>query len=414
MKYKMSMGEHRFSKEVVKTLYLFVKNKTGCNSQETTFNIIQAAVKTQLRETAHSRILANLLQYDTEILNSFLNKFFSGEYLPNEDLPNKDFKKEGWNIFVEKNKMDIVLEGKLHGNVIIIENKVNDACEQPEQIDRYVSHYREKTDYENIYVLYLKREDHYGPSPYSWSKTDGDCKLITISYKDDVRSWIDELTGDHSKKTGLAAALRPYKEYLDMMFNKDTEIMEEAKNKIKELLEIEETVDKAAYNANMLEEAETEFKLLMEACRSLQYECKWKDIQKSINNELSKMNRPELTDMKKAGWDLPDAGIPFKLPGYKTQFYAIVSYLNECYVGVINKSQATENNEDFSSIFKNMLGNLSNRHYSTIRYPIWFKIEEGKDLVGYYLKMIDIIEQKAKGEKPEVIEFGKDVNNESK
>lgn len=402
-------------KEVFKTLHQFVKDKIECDSREKSFNILRAAVKTQLRETVHSRILANLLQYDTEILNSFLNKFFSGEYLPNEDLPNKDFKKEGWNIFVEKNKMDIVLEGKFHGNVIIIENKVNDACEQPEQIDRYVSHYREKNDYENIYVLYLKREDHYGPSPYSWSKTDGDCKLITISYKDDVRSWIDELTGDHSKKAGLAATLRPYKEYLDMMFNKDTEIMEEAKNKIKELLEIEETAEKAAENAALLEKTESEFKLLMEACRSLRYECKWKEIQQRINKDLTeKKGLPELTDMQKEGWDLPDAGIPFRLQGHETQFYAVVSYLNECYIGIINFSQAKENDEDFSSIFKNMLGNLSNRHYSTIRYPIWFKIEEGKDLVGYYLKMIDILEQKSKGENPKVIELGKDANNEGK
>lgn len=198
------------------------------------------------------------------------------------------------------------------------------------------------------------------------------------------------------------------------MFNNDTEIMKEAQNKIKELLDIEETAEKAADNAALLEKTENEFKLLMEACRSLKHKCRWAEIQQIINDALTKKGLPELTDMQKEGWDLPDAGIPFRLQEHDTQFYAVVSYLNECYIGVINRSQTKENDEDFSELFKNMLGDVSENRYSTIRYPIWFKIEESKDLVNYYLTMISILEQKAKDENPKVIGLGKDANNEGK
>lgn len=402
------------SKEVVKALHQFAIDKIGCNPPQKTFNILLAAVKTQLRETAHSRILANLLEYDHEIRDSFLKKVFSDKDFSDNDLFDKQLKGRDWKIFVEKNYMDIVLEDTLHENVIIIENKVNNAREQPEQIDRYVSHYLDKSQNRNVYVLYLKREDHYGPGPYSWSKNHEKCKLIPISYKEDVRDWINEIIGNYSMNDGLAVALRPYKEYLDIMFNKDDGIMKEAKNKIMELLKIDNTAEKAADNAVVLEKAENEFKLLMEACRTLKHEYRWSDIQQMINNVLEGKGLPKLTDMQNVGWDLPDAGLPFRLSGYETQFYAVVSYLNECYIGIINISQAKENDEDFSSIFKGMLCNVSESHYSTIRYPIWFKVNEEDDLVGYYCKMIDILENKATDENPKVIELRKSDNNQNK
>lgn len=356
----------------------------------TPFNILDAAVKTRLRETTHSRILYRLLDYDDRILNSFLEKFFPGLFAQEKE----------WNLSVENNKIDILIEGER--NAIIIENKVNDAVEQPNQIDRYVEIYLNKA--KEVYVIYLTRGHAYCPSPYSWSKTVGECTLKAVCYRRDIRGWIRELMELHDPERLMHHALSQYSDYLEIMFGEKQEAMnKQIREKISALLATRQgqgSIDSISHLDELLKELE----FLTNECNELRYNLIWENIRHYVERRLEELKLGKLQNMQDKEWDLPDFGIPFKLKGLDYQFYAVISYLRGRYIGVINIEQKERPEDKLSEKFSALLENASlGTHYSTARYPIWFKCADDEQLKTDYIKLVQALKNDSESQNHSVL-----------
>lgn len=117
------------------------------NSLPYRMNVIHSAARGQLKEIAHSMILADLLNIE------FIQIDFLNTFLPGCDVVNSgDIK---YKVERENNYVDICLEKNT--TTIIIENKVNGASEQSGQIYRYVSNALDNGA-KDVFVLYLKSQ----------------------------------------------------------------------------------------------------------------------------------------------------------------------------------------------------------------------------------------------------------------
>lgn len=389
------MGNNVHSTLDVDKIYNLVKERINSLGEDRSFNIIEAAVRTRLRETLHSRILANLLRYDKAILKSFLENFSLSDIVDQE-----------WEISVEKNNMDIVLEGTQ--DVIIIENKVNNACERPRQIDRYVKQVHSSDPHKKIHVLYLNRSNNCKPSEFSWKDSKDICEFIARSYEHHVYKWLRELIGNKQIDDSLREGIKPYLDYLDIIFGTKTKDMEkDIEKRMTELLELNDESQSIDESINKLDNAVEIFGELQNVCQTMSWERTWKKIQTEVNEYLVKNGLPLLSSQEDMEWDLPDAGIPFKLKRHgDQQFYAVISYLQKRYVGIINTSQPKENKEEFDQTFGEMFNSLG-VGYSTPRYPIWFYCDNDKDLIDKYKQMVDILIRNSEGDDPKVVALRK-------
>ena len=163
------------------------------NSDFDDINLIaDLRLKTNVNETAHSRILFKLLK--------------SGRrygYPLWEEL----VKILGWNTNKatvigppEKYNIDLLIEGFDSFKkkfAVIIENKINCAKDQDKQIERYIESLKNIEDFDEsqIYVLYItKGEYDDGPSENSFSKErqkEFASRYRKISYQKEIRNWIE-------------------------------------------------------------------------------------------------------------------------------------------------------------------------------------------------------------------------------
>lgn len=195
-------------------------------------NVIRSAARGQLKEIAHSMILADLL-HEKCVLKSFLDKF----------LPSTCSEKSDYKIRREFSYIDLCLEND--SNIIIIENKINDAIEQDNQIYRYVSEVKDKN--KTIFVLYLKSIDNAMPSDTSIKGKDGDDvfsfmdkkNFKVLSYKLNVLPWLKKLRDDVENEY-IKTSLFQYIDYLKMKFNMPDENKKEIMEYINKLLNIGE------------------------------------------------------------------------------------------------------------------------------------------------------------------------------
>lgn len=103
-------------------------------------------LSTNIHETAHSRILYKLLCAHGKEKHQFLKMFLESVGLK-LDIDKAEIK-------VEYKHIDVLIyDGKKY---IIIENKVNHACDQDKQIETYIRSLYGK----DVYVLYLVRSDN--------------------------------------------------------------------------------------------------------------------------------------------------------------------------------------------------------------------------------------------------------------
>lgn len=204
-------------------------------------NLIQSmAWSTNTREEAHSRILADLLKIPF-IKESFMNdllKDFGG-------INNCDT----YDVKTEEGKVDVQLYSEKEKKRIIIENKINAATEQPNQIARYVFDFanRDKqVEFKDIYVVYLNPDTHSLPSEQSLTLNGKNVfdsipgHFMILSYKDDITNWLKEIkkTGEAQEEPLLMSALEQYIYYLEVKF-KNTDMDREIKDKIDEILHLE-------------------------------------------------------------------------------------------------------------------------------------------------------------------------------
>ena len=285
-------------------------------------------------------------------------------------------------------------------NVVIIENKVNNAPEQYRQIDRYVGQ-KLSEGKSNIYVLYLSGEYPLTPSEYSFDESKRVCRLITKTYSNDIRKWIKEKVLNQDLPFSIHSALYHYMKYLDSMYESDpnSNIPDEVRSQINKYLAESGHCEN---DISALERLGNELQETSEICKKIMYEKIWINIQSDLNNRLNDKGLPQLLLMQEIGWNLPDAGIRFSIEGMDNEFYAVVSYLHQRYIGIIDRNNSGPLNNLIVDRLKSLLEPMYSapsqlteaRIGSTYRYPFWFKVDNDESLITQYLRLMDILAEK--------------------
>lgn len=241
-------------------------------------NVISAAARGRLKETAHSIILHDLLHHPI-ILSSFL-----------EDIIGID--RETFSVsnieYPDKDRIDLSLRTK--DKFLIIENKVNSAEEQRGQLYRYCAKAEETHRKEDVIILYLNPSTYDAPSLYSRSK-DGigydnnngtvELKRITIkTYKHDIFAWLKNLAGDtclfNDGEPYLKSAVLQYIDYLEEYF--------QIKDEFKPLHEMIEKELRVSLGLDDIQSRDSQIELLRDKKSSLER------MMSEIDRLLNKLN----------------------------------------------------------------------------------------------------------------------------
>lgn len=164
------------------------------------FNLLSAA-NGSLNENAHTRILAALLRIKPVrmFFFAYLDRKYSHRRL--SEIIDADADNAITSIRCFENYLDAcVAVGQFR---IIIENKVKGACDQPEQIDRYVDAIKDQGVYEkNIFVLYVTQSGGYpGENSFKQAReileteSNNTGRLFALSYLQDILPWLYEMLG---------------------------------------------------------------------------------------------------------------------------------------------------------------------------------------------------------------------------
>lgn len=163
----------------------------------------------KIREIIHSRLLYIIFQYEP-FRRSFVKHFF------------QDLVVEG-DVRVappDHKRIDLCL--KSENFCIIIENKINKAPEQEEQIQRYYELMQHEYSKNDIYVMYLNRDD--GSRPSEFSLPIGTYKSLgkrfkVFSYKNDILKWLNGINLRTVANRKFRMLVAEYKEYLRLLLN---------------------------------------------------------------------------------------------------------------------------------------------------------------------------------------------------
>ena len=195
-------------------------------------------LSTNIHETAHSRILYKLLCAHGKEKHQFLKMFLESVGLDIElDINKVEIK-------VESEHIDVLIYDGV--KYIIVENKVNHACDQDRQLVRYIDPLSDK----DVYVLYLVRSDNDNdPSGNSLpvkrrQELENNGKYKKISYQTHIFNWLRKCKETDTDNELLKSALVQYCIYIEELF-KGMEIMndKDIENFEKEVLDFSATMD---------------------------------------------------------------------------------------------------------------------------------------------------------------------------
>lgn len=173
-------------------------------------------LSTNIHETAHSRILYKLLCAHGKEPRQFLKLFLKTVELSDLDL-------EQVKIRVEYKHIDVLIsDGE---KFIIIENKVNHACDQDRQLMTYINDDEWKG--KDVFVLYLVRSDEdEHPSEKSLKRSEREKlkkegKYKKISYQRHILKWLCRCEEKIIiENVLLKSALVQYRDYIEGLFVK--------------------------------------------------------------------------------------------------------------------------------------------------------------------------------------------------
>ena len=182
-------------------------------------------------EIVHSRILYGILRHNV-IANSFVKYFFPSLVTDNSLI----------NILQPDHKR-IDLSIKCNNSFIIIESKVNNAKEQETQVDRYIDIARNNYADENIYVLYLNRDNNLLPSEKSLSDEHLEMlgeRFVCRNYKNDIIEWLESLLPivHMNEEPYLKSTILLYLNYLKTIFDNNSRLDNMNKKIEKELVNV--------------------------------------------------------------------------------------------------------------------------------------------------------------------------------
>lgn len=176
------------------------------------------------KENIHSRILAELFKQNNdqkfEVIESFIT------YL--NTIKQTQIKIKKPIITAERERIDILI--KEHDYALIIENKIHNAGDQPNQLARYIDKMKmEGLKDSQIYIIYLTRDGSKIPTEDSWKKIEGDYyqneykdRYFALNFRDDILPWLTEfvLPNCRLKDVFLKSTIEQYIDFFEGFFNK--------------------------------------------------------------------------------------------------------------------------------------------------------------------------------------------------
>ena len=237
-------------------------------------------------ENSHTNILMKILQYKNQYGYSFLNDFFAFLGWDISIDPEKEIKfiREAY----YKNKMNDSSSGRIDGLIfqqdnfaVIIENKVNGAGNQEEQIRKYIegvlddtgnygvfNNIEEQNRHTKVWVIFLTKDGYEKPDKYSLScmREKGICDMAedkedseisgpryaAVNYRDHILPWLKEVVQPcvMQKEQVLNTGLLQYIDFLEGLLGQrktDVELIVECKNVVKDLLGLKGKEEKSYY-----------------------------------------------------------------------------------------------------------------------------------------------------------------------
>ncbi|MDB5091642.1 MAG: hypothetical protein JWR09_5636 [Mucilaginibacter sp.] len=199
--------------------------------QKAAFNLFTISSYTSHLENFHSDIIAMLLdkngvhQEQDRFMKQFIN-YLHG--LAGINIRKDDF--ENTTVIREQGRLDIWIRDEVSRKAIIIENKVNNAPDMVEQIDRYYQYSQELNGYNVELIIYLSL-DGFKLAPKTSSKIDHLVRNIGVftGMPDDlVTGWLKNCLDDHINQDSYTFIYQ-YISLLKNLANKnmDIQVMED-------------------------------------------------------------------------------------------------------------------------------------------------------------------------------------------
>lgn len=329
-------------------------------------------------ENAHSRIFAKLLQQNSgnefDVLNSFL-KHLNGINSNFRYSPKKP------KITSESDRIDLLILDKEYA--IIIENKIHDAVDQGAQLARYIERVKQKGyKEEEIYVIYLTRDNNKKPDDQSWQFNGHDYKksfaerYFSLSFKTNILPWLKNhaLPNCKVKDVYLKSTIEQYIDYLEGMFNQrkiHKKMNSELQNHIKKVLELNESLEinhfKLDHKLSELVKVEDQIKYLIRSTE--------KDIWDEWLRRL-KVDFPNYEYIDYRGADkYVKVGIILKYNEVK--FSILIEKEGTIYYGIGRHNSTPEHSEEIKTLLRPLLGGFRES-------PWWYGWKDTSFQDGYY------------------------------
>lgn len=203
----------------------------GTLSKNNIFSIIS---NTYYKEDFHSDVLMAILDQDNDIFMDFIDLLNSHNESIN--ISKNDYLTP---IFArEKGRIDILIKDKKSKHAIIIENKINNAVDQPRQLPKYYDYVTKKLGLTVDAIVYLSFDGVKHPVTNDWNKKDKKnvfsllCKVAAYNTE---RNDIHHMLSEHSQlsKDDIGFLTRQYSELLKVLakeYSKDISAMKEFYN----------------------------------------------------------------------------------------------------------------------------------------------------------------------------------------
>jgi len=149
------LGEH------MQLLRNYPINNRSCNKKEP-FNLILASSDLYYRENFHSDIISYILKHKkyATLFIKYLSSLKKEIEIKIENYDNPEVTRE-------ENRVDILIKDEATKHCIIVENKINNACDMNRQLPRYYETL--KKNYNVDAIVYLSIDGNKRPSRLTWT-----------------------------------------------------------------------------------------------------------------------------------------------------------------------------------------------------------------------------------------------------
>ena len=212
----------------IKKVAELIEGSSYCASKgQNPYNLFTAW---KMSENDHTKMFLALMRYRDAsgryaLLNSFLNRFAKGRdkmiHYQNISgvniLFNPRYKNDMANSFIDGL---ITFTANNRRIAVIVENKIYDAPDQPNQISRYIEHMiKDKVDVNNVWVFYMTGDGSKEVEEQSYgcdAGTDIGRRFVPLAYNSDIINWLkSDILEARIYPEALTSVVRSYVESLE-------------------------------------------------------------------------------------------------------------------------------------------------------------------------------------------------------